>query len=208
VEIWGEMMDKTEEKFFRELDTVMDQDLYASTIALVRPYLSDFPEHYPVRLQYGIALYKLGRYKEAKKEISQVIKIYQLQRPDLPYHCMADLYKQKGDYRRATEWYRKAIDMKSDEVGNFIGLGTVLALDGRLSEAETCHRQGIKCKEGPIDEAYLNLGYVLIAQERYEEALKCFEKALELDPKYKEAKHAIKDVKKVLEIKQRKSWQA
>jgi tetratricopeptide (TPR) repeat protein len=201
-------MDKTEEKFFRELDTIVDQDLFASTIALARSYLKDFPEHYLVRLQYGIALYKLGRYKEAKKEISQVIKIYKLQRTDIPYRCMGNLYKQKGDYRRAAEWYRKAIDLKPDDAGNFIHLGTVLALDGKLSEAEACHRRGIKCKEGPVDEAYLNLGYMLTAQEKYKEALKCFEKALELDPKYKEAKHAIKDVKKVLEIKQRKSWQA
>jgi tetratricopeptide (TPR) repeat protein len=39
---------------------------------------------------------------------------------------------------------------------------------------------------------------VLRAQERYEEAAECFERALELDPKYAAAKKALRDVRRAL----------
>jgi tetratricopeptide (TPR) repeat protein len=49
-----------------------------------------------------------------------------------------------------------------------------------------------------VDEAYFNLGLVLRAQERYQEALACFEKALELTPDYREAITAKSDVEKAI----------
>jgi tetratricopeptide (TPR) repeat protein len=44
----------------------------------------------------------------------------------------------------------------------------------------------------------LNLGLVLRAQERYEEALACFEKALQLTPDYQDAMTAKADVEKAI----------
>jgi tetratricopeptide (TPR) repeat protein len=119
----------------------------------------------------------------------------------LPYSYMGHLYVSRGDYRRAAEWYRKAVDASPGEAGNLIYLGSVLMKAGRNSEAERCLRKAIKCKEGPVDEAYFNLGVTLCGQARYRAALNCFEKALRLDPKYKLAKHAIKDMEGVLSIK-------
>jgi len=49
-----------------------------------------------------------------------------------------------------------------------------------------------------LDEAYLNLGLVLRAQERYKEALACFEKALELTPDYRKAITAKSDIEKAI----------
>ena len=72
---------------------------------------------------------------------------------------------------------------------------------GKLSEALKCDRRATKCKEGAIDEAYYNLGVTLGALGRHKEALTCFEKAIDLDPKFKLAKHAAKDMRRVLEIK-------
>ena len=64
-----------------------------------------------------------------------------------------------------------------------------------LSEAEHVHRKATICEKGCIDEAYHNLGLVLRGQGKLEEALQCFEKAIAIDPDYKEAKHALADVK-------------
>ncbi len=69
---------------------------------------------------------------------------------------------------------------------------------GKLKDAEHALKQATKCKEGHVDEAFYNLGVALTSQRKYEEALSCFEKALEIDPKYKLAKLGIQDMKKVL----------
>ena len=85
-----------------------------------------------------------------------------------------------------------------DEATGHIYLGGVLARAGRLKEAETAHRAAIRCSQGCRDEAYLNLGLVLRAQERHDEAATCFEQALKLDPKYVAARKALRDVRNTM----------
>jgi tetratricopeptide (TPR) repeat protein len=199
------MKPMTRRQRFRELASMWNQGLFAGVIESAKEYLKDFPNHALVRLYYGVALYELARYEEAKRALSQVIKECDPEHLAYLYSQMGHLHKKKGEFQKAAEWYRKAVKTEGREAGYLIFLGAVLALDGKLSEAEACHRQATKCKTGDFSEAYLNLGYVLRAQEKYKKALTCFEKALELDPKYKEAKQASKDIKKVLELKQRKS---
>ena len=76
----------------------------------------------------------------------------------------------------------------------------MLALKGRLREAERAHRAATRCPEGCIDEAYLNLGLVLRAQERFEEASRCLREAIRLDPKYRVAREELRDVEGMLEL--------
>lgn len=75
-----------------------------------------------------------------------------------------------------------------------IYLGLTLALQGRLRDAERVHRSATQCLEGCIDEAFYNLGLVLRAQERYQEAAECFREAIRRDPKYRIARRALRDV--------------
>lgn len=48
--------------------------------------------------------------------------------------------------------------------------------------------------------AYLNLGLVLRGRGKLDEAYKCFEKAIELDPKYDSAKEALADVRAAIAL--------
>ena len=73
-----------------------------------------------------------------------------------------------------------------------------MARKGDLNAAEACQRNATKCPEGPIDEAYLNLGYDLRARERYAEALESFNKALEITPDYEEALVGRADMEKAI----------
>jgi Flp pilus assembly protein TadD len=85
-----------------------------------------------------------------------------------------------------------------DEATYHIFLGALLAKQGRLDEAEESHRRAIACAEGCIDEAFLNLGFVLRAQERFPEAADCFRHAIHLDPAYRAARQALKDVERCI----------
>jgi tetratricopeptide (TPR) repeat protein len=74
----------------------------------------------------------------------------------------------------------------------------LLAVSGRLTEAEAVHRKATRCPEGCIDEAHLNLGLVLKARQRYAEARACFQKALKITPNYKDALRQLKDMEQGL----------
>jgi len=116
----------------------------------------------------------------------------------IPYTQLGYLYEAKGEAEKAIEWFKKCIMLKPQDADYHSNIGHILAKQGKFKEAEECYRTAIECPDGCIDEAYLNLGYVLRAQERFTEAQECFEKALELDPEYKTAQLALKDVKAVI----------
>lgn len=194
------MKAKTRKQRLRELRAAVDKDLYACVIELAQDYLRDFPKDGLVWLDLGDALLAFGRYRETRVALLRAVKYMRPEHLDFPYSYMGHLYKSRGDYRRAAEWYRKAADAAPGEARNLIYLGSVLTKAGKLSTAEECFRKAIRCKEGPVDEAYYNLGVVLCGQAKYKAALACFEKALRLDPKYTLAKRALRDVKGVLSL--------
>jgi len=195
------MKTKTRKQRFRQLQAVVNQGLNASIIELAQEYLRDFPKAGVVWLDYGNALVNFRKYDEARVALLRAIKHMRPEHRYFPNGSMGHLYECKGDYHRAAEWFGKAAKMTPGEATYLIFLGAVLVKAGKLSEAMKYHRRAVKCKEGAIDEAYFNLGGILGARGRYQEALTCFEKAIQLDPKYKLAKRAAKDMRRVLEIK-------
>ena len=195
------MKSKTRKQRFRQLQAAVNQDFNASTIELARKYLRDFPKAGVVWLDYGNALVSFAQYDQARVAILRAIKYMEPEYRYMPYGSMGNLYERKGNYRRAAEWFGKAAELASNDASYLIYLGAVFAQAGKLSEALKCHRRAINCKDGAIDEAHYNLGCILRAQGKYKQALRSFEKAIELDPKYTLAKQAAKDVTRVLEIK-------
>jgi tetratricopeptide (TPR) repeat protein len=113
---------------------------------------------------------------------------------DLVHWRIAEAHDRRDAFRLAERHYRFAIAANPHEASWRIMLGGLLARVGRLREAAAVHRRAVRCKLGARDEAGLNLGQVLRAQERYGEARQCFRRALRLDPGYREAKLALRDL--------------
>ena len=68
--------------------------------------------------------------------------------------------------------------------------GANLARWGKLKAAHRCYRTALTL-ECARDEAYLNLGYIYRAEGRYGEAIRCFQRALAIDPEYQLAQSAL-----------------
>ncbi len=168
------------------------------TVARAREFLCEYPDCGPAWKVLGEALLELARHSEAEQALKQAIALCPPDKLWIPLSQMGHLQRAKGDYQAAAAWYRRAIDNMPDEASGHIYLGGILARSGRLKEAEMAHRAAIRCTQGCRDEAYLNLGLVLRAQERHEEAATCFEQALQLDPKYAGARKALRDVRNTL----------
>ncbi len=135
------------------------------------------------------------RYDEAEEATSNALRLCPEERRHFPLCTLGRLDKLRGDYERAAEWFRKAIEAAPTDTQGYIYLGGILALQGRPREAEDVHRKATEtCYEGCLDEAFLNLGFVLRTQERFEEAAECFREAIHRDPGYRAAKKALRDV--------------
>jgi tetratricopeptide (TPR) repeat protein len=179
-------------------------DLPALTVARALEFLREHPECGPAWKVLGAALVDLARHDEAEHALKQALSLCPPDKLWIPLAEIGHLHKARGEYKAAVAWYRRAIDKMPEEASGYIYLGGVLAKSGRLKEAEAAHRAAIRCTEGCRDEAYLNLGLVLRAQERYDEAATCFEQALKLDPKYVAARKALRDVRNTMRFSKAK----
>jgi tetratricopeptide (TPR) repeat protein len=176
----------------------------AATIRYARRYLLDYPDDGLAWLLLGIELTAMARYEEAEQALVKALDLRPTAKSFLPLIDMGHLFKYSGDFDQAAAWYRKAAEADPTDATGYIFLGAVLARQGRFGEAEEAHRTATACPEGCVDEAYLNLGFVWRARERFAEAAECFREAIRLDPDYREAKSALRDVERCLKWARRR----
>jgi tetratricopeptide (TPR) repeat protein len=179
---------------YAAVNEAADADDHALAILRARRFVADFPDASFVWFLLGEALVALARYEEADVALAKAAETCAPKSLRVVYSRWGQRFDSSGDYEAAKGWYRKLIEDSPHDTMGYILLGSVLAKQGRLREAEDTHRAGTRCAEGDVDEAYLNLGYVLRAQERFAEAAECFREALRRDPDYRHAKDALKDV--------------
>lgn len=194
------MSDKSERARFSEVLKAADKEV-ARFLELVRDFLRDYPDHPTAELELGCCLVTMARYDEAREVFMKFIRTAPKDKLQWAYAEMGHLYDAKGDYSRAANWYRKAIQQRPGYASFHVYLGGVLAQSGKLDEALDAHRRAIRCRTGCRDEAYLNLGYILRSKEQYTEARRCFKKALDIDPEYREAHDALADVEGAIALK-------
>jgi tetratricopeptide (TPR) repeat protein len=194
---WVEIMHRADVYLarYRRLEAARDAGLPALTVARARRFLADYPDFWPVLVFLGEALTAMVDYEAGLKALESALAHCPPESRRLPLVQIGHHHKSRGDYAQAASWYRCSIESAPDHASGYIYLGGALARQGRPDEAEGAYREATGCLRGCIDEAYLNLGFVLRAQERLVEAAECFAHALELDPDYKEARRALRDVR-------------
>jgi tetratricopeptide (TPR) repeat protein len=183
---------------FERLRVASDEGFPALTIELAKLYLAQFPDDAWVLIYFGMALQDLARYEEARSAFNRAMAVMPTADHHRLYRQLGLLSQDESKLEEAENWLRKAVEARPDDATAYIYLGAMLAKNGRLEEAESWHRRAVQCPEGCIDEAYLNLGYVLRAKEEYPEAWECFREALRRDPLYQAAEEAIEDMEQVL----------
>lgn len=137
---------------------------------------------------YASSLIGMGRYGEAEGALDRAEQLASAERLPWVIHRRAHLERQRGNLQEALNLWKGAHAQNPDEATFPIFAATVAHKLGRLGEAEALARTGTGCSAGFPDEAWYNLGGYLAAQQRYDEALECYERAIEIDPEYEIAK--------------------
>lgn len=190
----------TKKKLEEELEKADDKDHLVTFVIIANKLLENKPDDANMLIRLGSALSRMSRHKEAIEVLEKALGLLPYERMYLAYIKMGHVFKYQYNFKKACEWYQKIIDIRPFDTDGYIYLGSVLARQGNIKEAEKIHRMGIKCEEGCIDEAYYNLGLVLRAQDKLDEAKQCFEKSLEIDPNYKVVKDQLADVVEALSL--------
>lgn len=95
-----------------------------------------------------------------------------------------------GEYEAAYDAFRKAARAEPGELHFQLGAASALALQGKLADAENILQR--QAKRAPKSAAvWFNLGHVMRDQQRRQEAIDCYEKAVALEPDMPDARNAL-----------------
>jgi len=184
-----------------QIDLAEDRGQTAVVVELCKKHLRKFPKGGRAWLHYGMAQVELAKYAEAEKAIRRAITLCPERSLQIVYSQMGHLFEARGDLKQAAVWYRKASRQRPEDATFHIFLGSNAFQRGLLKQSEAHYRRALKCPKGCLDEAYFNLGGILLGKGNYPEAIKCYQEALKIDPKYKIAQERLDDAKLALLLK-------
>ena len=152
--------------------------------AMIHSQLCDFQEAEKVLQSIDIANNSSPRF----------LKIY--------YTEMANLCEGRNDLSSAIGYYDKLIEIEPNNAHGYILKGTALAKLGQFEAAKLAHKIATSLSGAP-NEAFANLGLILRAQLKLDEAKFAFEKSMSLSSGNINLKKNLEDVKKGIELQQK-----
>ena len=127
----------------------------------------------------ALALVDLGRLNDALGHFRQSVAIDP--KPEIYSDLGATLARlgQQSDARAA---YQRALELDPNNASANFNMAVLLTQSGALVDAEEHYRRAAREKANA--EAYNGLGYVLARQDRTDEAIAAFRKAIAINPKF------------------------
>ena len=185
------------EREWKSICAAMRANKTMCTLSLTERYLAQYPRDGRAWCVLGHTLYGIARYDKAVRALRKALRYMPNEAVYLAHYRMAMMYRRKGQYRAAERWFHKGIASAPKQTANLIGLGAILARQGRTTEAKRYHRRAANLGD---EEGYLNLGLILRAEGKYEAALEAFDKAIQIDSDYELAKRERRDVAEAMKI--------
>jgi len=123
-------------------------------------------------------------------------KLGEVKMPETPIEMAAPHFEKGNDLfnenkkAEAIEAFKKAIEIQSDHLPAVFNMAIALGDLERFDEAEKILLD-VKDKDASIAETYNSLGYVYYKKKDLQKAKENFEKAVEINPDYEQAKHSL-----------------
>jgi tetratricopeptide (TPR) repeat protein len=156
-----------------------------------REGLKYHPENTILRGELALALLKLNRVDEGITELDQVVKI----RADSTTYCNLGIaWAQKGQFGRAAEYYKKAIELNQANAKAHYNFGNLFLAQNMPEKAIAEYRGAIRAMPDFV-RAYDMLAIVLIQTGKIEEAIVTYEQALRIDPADKNARIGLEKIR-------------
>ena len=160
----------------------LQEKQYPLALEEFRLVLASEPNRGHTRYLVGVTHLLAGQTREAISALEKAAALDHRHVPTLT--ALGQAYIKVKDYPQAINWLKKGESLAPDQPKNNYQLGMALAGAKRYAEALQAF-----LKAGDEAQAYNNIGVHYFMDGQYEEAAKCFQRALELRPTfYQEAK--------------------
>ncbi len=126
----------------------------------------------------GMELEKENLYGDAEKAFTKSLELHKFPRV---YNSLGFLYYLREDYKKAMEYYNKALEFKEDFPELYCNMALLYRKEGNLDLAEEFYRKAITFSPDDF-EAYFNMALVYLEKGDLDKGEEYFKKSLELNP--------------------------
>jgi tetratricopeptide (TPR) repeat protein len=199
-------LDEKSRALFTEANSLYEQGNYAGALALFQEFLEKNPSLYPVRLNIGNCYREMKEYDKAISEYNAVLEKIRAEKADLKgdenaakaLANIGEIYMIQENYEKAQEYLKNAIDIYPTDHALAYNVAEIFFQAGQIEKAIEYYTLATKIKPD-WSLPYLKIGFAYINKSNFEEAIKNFEKFLELspqDPQAENIKNIIEQLKK------------
>lgn len=199
-------LDEKSRALFMEANSLYDQGNYAGALALFREFIEKNPSLYQVRLNIGNCYREMKEYEKAITEYNAVLEKIKSEKADLKgdenaakaLAGIGEIYMAQNNYEKAQEYLKNAIDIFPTDHALAYNVAEIFFQAGQIDQAIEYYTLATKIKPDWAL-AYLKNGFAHLNKNNFEEAVKYFEKFLELspqDPQAESIKSLIEQLKK------------
>lgn len=193
---------------YRRISAAHQKGMTALVVELCEDHFRRFPDDRFALIWYAMVKIQHSQYAQAEEALRRAIELFQKDNKRVRSAGgrsaaveMGRLFREKGDLKKASFWFQRALRADPRYGDAYIFLGDIAFKSGRLNHAEKLYRKAIDHSACSVDEAYFNLGGLFIARRRYREAIQCYRRAIKIDPRYAIAKKRLNDALLALELK-------
>jgi tetratricopeptide (TPR) repeat protein len=173
--------ESTAVQFNQQGEIYLSQGKLEEAIASCEQALKIHPNFAPAYKTLGNALQAQGRMEEARHWYAKAIEI----EPNFAevYANLGSLGAQQQKWQEAIGFYQKALAIKPNFAGVYRNLAKVFGQIGKPEEAQQCWYQAFSLEPEKVAPGeHLNMGDAFFRQEKFPEAIACYDRAIKLDP--------------------------
>ncbi|MEG4515227.1 MULTISPECIES: tetratricopeptide repeat protein [unclassified Microcoleus] len=173
--------ESTAVQFNQQGEIYLSQGKLEEAIASCEQALKIHPNFAPAYKTLGNALQAQGRMEEARHWYAKAIEI----EPNFAevYANLGSLGAQQQKWQEAIGFYQKAIAIKPNFAGVYRNLAKVFGQISKPEEAQQCWYQAFSLEPEKVAPGeHLNMGDAFFRQEKFPEAIACYDRAIKLNP--------------------------
>jgi tetratricopeptide (TPR) repeat protein len=175
-------------------DACVARGAHAEVVECYQELLKSKPRHLLARNNLGVALWKLGRYREAAEQFRRATGI-QSTYADAQFN-LGSVLRLTGQVAESEMPLRRALKLNPKHVEAQAGLGLTLLLLARLREARDCFDKALKTSPRHTG-ALVGLGRIASLEGRFDDAEALFRQALAIDRQIPSAWAALVDMRRM-----------
>jgi len=187
----------THEENMRELKKLWQDGYTVCSIIKAREILKNSPNEFSVLAILSESLAAINQFENALKTIETAVKVATHEQLYQALVTKAFILEQAGNYKEAEQWYEKAFSLRPARPIDLVVFCECLIKRGQNTRAIDLLTKFISDSMQGKDSIFYMLGFAYRGIEQYDEALKYFQKTIEINSEHELAIEAKNDILKM-----------